>query len=166
MVVFFFFKQKTAYEMRISDWSSDVCSSDLAHAAHHSLHAAHHALHAAAAQLAHHLFHLLVLLHQLVDVGRGHAGAGGDALAARTVEQGRVAALLLRHRIDDRHHPRHFLAGDLRLDVVGTLANARQLVHQPGQAAHVLLLLELVLHRSEAHTSELHSLLRIPYAIL
>src|SRR3546814_8406763 len=28
-VEFFFFKQKTAYEMRISDWSSDVCSSDL-----------------------------------------------------------------------------------------------------------------------------------------
>src|SRR3546814_3777679 len=32
-VFFFFFKQKTAYEMRISDWSSDVCSSDL-HAGH------------------------------------------------------------------------------------------------------------------------------------
>src|SRR3546814_7957471 len=29
MCVLFFFKQKTAYEMRISDWSSDVCSSDL-----------------------------------------------------------------------------------------------------------------------------------------
>src|SRR3546814_12200456 len=29
MCVFFFFKQKMAYEMRISDWSSDVCSSDL-----------------------------------------------------------------------------------------------------------------------------------------
>src|SRR3546814_1254664 len=29
MIYFFFFKQKTAYEMRISDWSSDVCSSDL-----------------------------------------------------------------------------------------------------------------------------------------
>src|SRR3546814_19488488 len=29
MFAFFFFKQKTAYEMRISDWSSDVCSSDL-----------------------------------------------------------------------------------------------------------------------------------------
>src|SRR3546814_10036467 len=29
-ICFFFFKQKTAYEMRISDWSSDVCSSDLA----------------------------------------------------------------------------------------------------------------------------------------
>src|SRR3546814_4118086 len=32
-MVFFFFKQKTAYEMRISDWSSDVCSSDLRHGA-------------------------------------------------------------------------------------------------------------------------------------
>src|SRR3546814_9515585 len=32
LVFFFFFKQKTAYEMRISDWSSDVCSSDLRHA--------------------------------------------------------------------------------------------------------------------------------------
>src|SRR3546814_5033556 len=30
LLVFFFFKQKTAYELRISDWSSDVCSSDLA----------------------------------------------------------------------------------------------------------------------------------------
>src|SRR3546814_3060065 len=29
LVLLFFFKQKTAYEMRISDWSSDVCSSDL-----------------------------------------------------------------------------------------------------------------------------------------
>src|SRR3546814_6747336 len=36
MVVFvsLFFKQKTAYEMRISDWSSDVCSSDLQHRLH------------------------------------------------------------------------------------------------------------------------------------
>src|SRR3546814_14648248 len=33
MCFFFFFKQKTAYEMRISDWSSDVCSSDLGGAA-------------------------------------------------------------------------------------------------------------------------------------
>src|SRR3546814_20980666 len=37
---FFFFKQKTAYEMRISDWSSDVCSSDLAERRRH--HAAGH----------------------------------------------------------------------------------------------------------------------------
>src|SRR3546814_4714995 len=32
LFIFFFFKQKTAYEMRISDWSSDVCSSDLSDA--------------------------------------------------------------------------------------------------------------------------------------
>src|SRR3546814_3908875 len=39
-LMFFFFKQKTAYEMRISDWSSDVCSSDLRRlmlAGHHDL---------------------------------------------------------------------------------------------------------------------------------
>src|SRR3546814_6405375 len=35
MIFFFFFKQKTAYEMRISDWSSDVCSSDLRTALEH-----------------------------------------------------------------------------------------------------------------------------------
>src|SRR3546814_20392131 len=34
---FFFFKQKTAYEMRISDWSSDVCSSDLSGEASNAL---------------------------------------------------------------------------------------------------------------------------------
>src|SRR3546814_6868703 len=35
ILTFFFFKQKTAYEMRISDWSSDVCSSDLRSATEH-----------------------------------------------------------------------------------------------------------------------------------
>src|SRR3546814_6675600 len=34
-IIFFFFKQKTAYEMRISDWSSDVCSSDLSTSLRH-----------------------------------------------------------------------------------------------------------------------------------
>src|SRR3546814_8438068 len=48
---FFFFKQKTAYEMRISDWSSDVCSSDLRHIHAHLFEnaALHHAADAAAA---------------------------------------------------------------------------------------------------------------------
>src|SRR3546814_11038158 len=36
--VVFFFKQKTAYEVRISDWSSDVCSSDLEYIARNALH--------------------------------------------------------------------------------------------------------------------------------
>src|SRR3546814_3049351 len=44
----FFFKQKTAYEMRISDWSSDVCSSDLAPPLSRTLEAALAALRASA----------------------------------------------------------------------------------------------------------------------
>src|SRR3546814_4440213 len=39
LLYFFFFKQKTAYEMRISDWSSDVCSSDLSILHHFAYHA-------------------------------------------------------------------------------------------------------------------------------
>src|SRR3546814_9242925 len=38
VILFFFFKQKTAYEMRISDWSSDVCSSDLVPGFHRQRH--------------------------------------------------------------------------------------------------------------------------------
>src|SRR3546814_1926658 len=44
--LFFFFKQKTAYEMRISDWSSDVCSSDLAIERHGVVYGSAHAAHA------------------------------------------------------------------------------------------------------------------------
>src|SRR3546814_14676704 len=41
LFVFFFFKQKTAYEMRISDWSSDVCSSDVGRARDADTYVAH-----------------------------------------------------------------------------------------------------------------------------
>src|SRR3546814_4956740 len=46
MWLFFFFKQKTAYEMRISDWSSDVCSSDLAERVGQNQHEQHEQRHA------------------------------------------------------------------------------------------------------------------------
>src|SRR3546814_3092525 len=55
----FFFKQKTAYEMRISDWSSDVCSSDLDPPAH---------CHAPRRQ---HFFLDIALVRLAVDVGGG-----------------------------------------------------------------------------------------------
>src|SRR3546814_10497667 len=55
---FFLFKQKTAYEMRISDWSSDVCSSDLA--AHGLAVAVEHTLHPA-------YWYLCVLAGGVVD---------------------------------------------------------------------------------------------------
>src|SRR3546814_7270303 len=41
VLFFFFFKQKTAYEMRISDWSSDVCSSDLIQAGERTFQSLH-----------------------------------------------------------------------------------------------------------------------------
>src|SRR3546814_8142558 len=48
---FFFFKQKTAYEMRISDWSSDVCSSDLKRGEDDSWHRGLHGSDSATASL-------------------------------------------------------------------------------------------------------------------
>src|SRR3546814_5965751 len=62
-IVFFFFKQKTAYEMRISDWSSDVCSSDL-----------------------------LVILHRLPSVLRELSGVDRARLAAGDVQAERDGA--------------------------------------------------------------------------
>src|SRR3546814_2098495 len=50
-IYIFFFKQKTAYEMRISDWSSDVCSSDLLH--EQALRVTQAGDHAIAAEAAH-----------------------------------------------------------------------------------------------------------------
>src|SRR3546814_4001983 len=69
VIVFFFFKQKTAYEMRISDWSSDVCSSDLR--AHRRIRAGRGHLRQPAASL-HHRPHEL------------------DSLARRRAEERRV----------------------------------------------------------------------------
>src|SRR3546814_7408749 len=138
---FFFFKQKTAYEMRISDWSSDVCSSDL------------HAQGEAA-------------LARLRPVDAGHTvqqllnrkvHRGASALAAlqfRDVEQGvqqapgRVARLA--QIADDGTHladvRRAFQRSDEQLDGMQRLP---QVVARGG--------------RSEEHTSELQSLMRISY---
>src|SRR3546814_17070907 len=68
-VLVFFFKQKTAYEMRISDWSSDVCSSDLRPGL------------------------------GIGDWGLGRAGRGGRGIAGAGLRGGRIAALLLLSRI-------------------------------------------------------------------
>src|SRR3546814_10055654 len=104
----FFFKQKTAYEMRISDWSSDVCSSDL-----------------------------------LVDLLHRRARAVGDADFALRGQDFGLRALLGGHRAHDRVEVDEHL-------VVG------------GAGGHLGLRL---LDRSEEHTSELQSLMRISYAV-
>src|SRR3546814_4594481 len=79
-LLIFFFKQKTAYEMRISDWSSDVCSSDLVRRDHHHLQA--------------------VDLMEFERFGVGGAGHAGQLVVQAEVvlEGGRGQGLALRDR--------------------------------------------------------------------
>src|SRR3546814_10302302 len=106
MVCFFFFKQKTAYEMRISDWSSDVCSSDLLSA---------------------------LKLTELGDaVACVHAGRHRVAKACLECQAGRAEHRHTRHRFDPCRDNNVLRAGH---------------------------------DRSEEHTSELQSLMRISYAV-
>src|SRR3546814_5584478 len=104
---FFFVKQKTAYEMRISDWSSDVCSSDLCG-----------------------------------DVGAVEHDAPGVGLYQPhdRIEAGRLARAVRPQEPDDL-----------------TLADRQRHVGENGAL--------VVAFRSEEHTSELQSLMRISYAV-
>src|SRR3546814_9855589 len=122
------FKQNTAYELRISDWSSDVCSSDLttgggraASAGGEQAAAAHRVRLRQAEQVE----------HGRGDVAQRAAFAQRDSRAFTNVHQ--------RHRADGVRGVR--LAG--------------------GRVAHHL----QVAVRSEEHTSELKSLMRISYAV-
>src|SRR3546814_3556199 len=65
--MFLFFKQKTAYEMRISDWSSDVCSSDLEHG--------QAVFEVSSCDLDHDGFPAVEVV---IDVAHAHAGLGRD----------------------------------------------------------------------------------------
>src|SRR3546814_2555065 len=108
---FFCFKQKTAYEMRISDWSSDVCSSDLAQAAMPPtlLPSAPSATASAASQLAH---------------------------------------------VEDTSPPRDWVALMKAWWQQASIEERREFLRWVGEQP-----------RSEEHTSELQSLMRISYAV-
>src|SRR3546814_6555067 len=110
--VFFFFKQKTAYEMRISDWSSDVCSSDL------------------------HAF------EQRLEIALAKAVI---ALALDEFEE---------HQAD--------LCFGKDLEQQARLPASRGPIEQD---AARLQCLDILAVRSEEHTSELQSLMRISYAV-
>src|SRR3546814_6575921 len=122
MDLFFFFKQKTAYEMRISDWSSDVCSSDL------NQHAA-----------------LWDTLGAWAERARDVDGWHRQVIAAGVT--GPEAAL---------PYQRGIMA-----HIAATTAGARHLAGaaEPPAAEWLAML------RSEEHTSELQSLMRISYAV-
>src|SRR3546814_5284684 len=168
MFLFFFFKQKTAYEMRISDWSSDVCSSDLTF---------QHA----------HTFGSMSVGEALAAASVPPRGTGVRALFPSRDRQeitdrvAKVLQFLQLTRWEDA------LCGDLPYGVKKRLGIGLSLVTEP----KVLLLDEpaaglntvetsdlvemlrelrstgitILVIRSEEHTSELQPLMRISYAV-
>src|SRR3546814_6796397 len=126
MFIVFFFKQKTAYEMRISDWSSDVCSSDLL-------------------DLAGHRFGDRAMRRRQRHRDRGMPVRGNvDAVdKAQIVDIHRDFGIVnLLERVDHR-----LVQRPARL----TARNRRRRLREEA--------------RSEEHTSELQSLMRISYAV-
>src|SRR3546814_4696415 len=90
---FFFFKQKTAYEMRISDWSSDVCSSDLSETVAMRLHAAGNQIH-----LRQRAIGAAAVLHQLALADHRHEALGQRLLLRELAELERADQLIERQR--------------------------------------------------------------------
>src|SRR3546814_9764029 len=143
MVFFFFFKQKTAYELRISDWSSDVCSSDLLCRARkvarigHQFGAAHHQHRrqflTPGIEQRHRLFALAVAV-ECFDQRRPHR----PVFIVQPIGSAREQQGQLRTAV---RHPR---------ETVGQYA-------EPLRHARA--------DRSEEHTSELQSLMRTSYAV-
>src|SRR3546814_6986717 len=125
----FFFKQKTAYEMRISDWSSDVCSSDLA-----------------------------------VDDEGDEPGADGEHLpgvADIADDPGhRLAVAQHRPRVEHRHGRGRRGCGLRRRRHEQQQRDRQQRPERPGDEGRLP-----AEGRSEEHTSELQSLMRISYAV-
>src|SRR3546814_6342246 len=141
MFLFFFFKQKTAYEMRISDWSSDVCSSDLREIF-----------------LEEYPAHLLGAIPMLLS----HQVAGRKGEYARGTSTIMDAFL---------HQTMYHGLGTLELNLRAQGYDKPMLVsHNSGGMAQLNSTDALkTVHsgpvRSEEHTSELQSLMRISYAV-
>src|SRR3546814_1359069 len=141
VLFFFFFKQKTAYEMRISDWSSDVCSSDL-----------------------------LIALMAIFTLGNFLSAIAGD-----------YATLMVARVITSLNHGAFFGVGSVvaaslvapekRASAVAamfmglTLANVIGVPLAPWIGETFGWRSAFGIIRSEEHTSELQSLMRISYAV-
>src|SRR3546814_4941087 len=135
IIFFFFFKQKTAYEMRISDWSSDVCSSDLQtyrYARAGGLCRVQAGFIASEEGDRNEALHIAMRTPAALAGGCLHVGR-------RAFRQGRRGRCQPAPRTDRT-------ASELRRGSRGRSAEARSL-------------------RSEEHTSELQSLMRISYAV-
>src|SRR3546814_5750427 len=133
--VVFFFKQKTAYEMRISDWSSDVCSSDLPRPAADE---ARVILQVLAPDDSEHGVEVVIArrIQHHESVRGAIAVAGRDAKSAVPVAGAAWALVALRHVHAE----------------IGGHGRIGRVLHRD-------------LDRSEEHTSELQSLMRSWYAV-
>src|SRR3546814_2102021 len=129
-VLFFFFKQKTAYDMRISDWSSDVCSSDLARSATDER-----------AQAG----DQLLALERL-----------GEVIVGARVQPRHLVRPAIARREDKHRESQSFLAPAIQHCQP---VNLRQTKIQDNRV------IALRRARSEKHTSELQSLMRISSAV-
>src|SRR3546814_1109910 len=131
LLVFFFFKQKTAYEMRISDWSSDVCSSDLASSVRC----------------------FSARLRRLLSIA--HASTAASRIGPRIVMKPHSMMCLL-YPLDTG------TTGGGGEGCMGTWAT----IVRAGDADGRYQSFDPPCCRSEEHTSEIQSLMRISYAVL
>src|SRR3546814_2145108 len=141
MLVFFFFKQKTAYDMRISDLSSDVCSSDL-----HRVGQARRRRVGTGEQAR-----IGVEIVDKARLRRRRRQRAETGVGIKYRQQGQRDAAL-RSGVDDR------AAGLCRVGIGRAAGGVVQIMKlaDAGEAAF---------QRSEEHTSELQSLMRISYAV-
>src|SRR3546814_3382951 len=155
---FFFFKQKTAYDMRISDWSSDVCSSDLLGADSFLSGAPDYVLGETDSDA--------ILKHVMAqaDEPQAPAGVAADPLLAAVLPQAEpptLVAPVLPELGDDIQIIRNKESISFRIN--------SEILYSSGKAdlslAGMAVMRRLVPVRSEEHTSELQSLMRIPYAV-
>src|SRR3546814_1741937 len=126
--LFFFFKQKTAYEMRISDWSSDVCSSDLDYRVRLRIDGILKQSAKMPVKLNQRISARLKVMSQL------------DIAEKRVPQDGRMKINLSKTK-----------QIDFRVSTLPTLFGEKVVLR--------------ILDRSEEHTSELQSLMRISYAV-
>src|SRR3546814_4906330 len=173
--LFFFFKQKTAYEMRISDWSSDVCSSDLQ---------ALDLIKSIAAQTNLLSVNANIEAHRSGDAGRGFT------VVAREIKSLAVDSNLTAVEIDSQLALINKTAADFLASAslveqlatgVGQQADSVEMLAGHQESASTRMVASITEARSdmreiqasaqdahartEAHTSELQSLMRTSYAV-
>src|SRR3546814_9941776 len=145
LCIFCFFKQKTAYDMRISDWSSDVCSSDL-------LKDGQQVTEFKEGLLPWALQHPVALVFDEYDAGRPDV----MFVIQRVLETDGKMTLLDQNRVirPNRWFRMFATSNTIGLGDTTGLYHGTQQINQ-GQMDR----------RSEEHTSELQSLMRISYAV-